>query len=69
MDLSPKVASVYKEVADYQDLLLLGDLPTITQEKRPYSWIRGACAGADDGREQELEGGRQVLQAGHDMSF
>ena len=42
MDLSPKVASVYKEVADYQDLLLLGDLPTITQEKRPYSWISGA---------------------------
>jgi len=42
MDLSPKVASVYKEVADYQDLLLLGDLPTITQEKRPYSWISTA---------------------------
>ena len=42
MDLSPKVASVYKEVADYQDLLLLGDLPTITQEKRPYSWISNA---------------------------
>ena len=42
MDLSPKMASVYKEVADYQDLLLLGDLPTITQEKRPYSWISNA---------------------------
>merc|ERR1719230_1813222 len=42
MDLSPKVASVYEEVADYQDLLLLGDLPTITQEKRPYSWISNA---------------------------
>ena len=42
MDLSPKVASVYKEVADYQDLLLLGDLPTISQEKRPYSWISTA---------------------------
>ena len=42
MDLSSKVASVYKEVADYQDLLLLGDLPTISQEKRPYSWISTA---------------------------
>ena len=61
--------AAYKEVSNYQDPLLLGDLATITQEKRPYSWIRGACAGADDGREQELEGGRQGLQAGHDMSF
>ena len=61
--------AAYKEVSNYQDLLLLGDLATITQEKRPYSWISGACAGADDGREQELEGGCQGLQAGHDMSF
>ena len=36
------VAATYKEVSNYQDLLLLGDLATITQEKRPYSWISGA---------------------------
>ena len=42
LDLSPRVAAAYKEVSDYQDLLLLGDLATITQEKRPYSWISGA---------------------------
>ena len=56
--------AAYKEVSNYQDLLLLGDLATITQEKRPYSWISSACAGADDGRERELEGGRQGLQDG-----
>ena len=38
------VAAAYKEVSNYQDLLLLGDLPTITQKKRPYSWISGALA-------------------------
>ena len=37
MDLSPKVASVYKEVADYQDLLLLRDVSTISEEKCPCS--------------------------------
>ena len=37
MDLSPKVASVYKEVADYQDLLLLRDVSTISGEKCPCS--------------------------------
>ena len=42
MNLSPSVAAAYKEVSNYQDLLLLGDLPTITQQKRPYSWISGA---------------------------
>ena len=42
MDLSPRVDAAYKEVSNYQDLLLLGDLATITQEKRPYSWISGA---------------------------
>ena len=42
MNLSPRVAAAYKEVSNYQDLLLLGDLATITQEKRPYSWISGA---------------------------
>jgi len=42
MSLSPRVAAAYKEVSNYQDLLLLGDLATITQEKRPYSWISGA---------------------------
>ena len=42
MDLNPRVAAAYKDLQDYQDLLLLGDLATITQEKRPYSWISGA---------------------------
>ena len=42
LNLSPVVDAVYKEVSSYQDLLLLGDLATITQEKRPYSWISGA---------------------------
>ena len=42
MNLSPSVAAAYKEVSNYQDLLLLGDLATITQEKRPYSWISTA---------------------------
>ena len=42
LDLSPRVDAAYKEVSNYQDLLLLGDLATITQEKRPYSWISGA---------------------------
>ena len=42
LDLNPRVAAAYKEVSNYQDLLLLGDLATITQEKRPYSWISGA---------------------------
>ena len=42
LNLSPEVAAIYKEVSNYQDLLLLGDLPTIAQEKRPYSWISGA---------------------------
>merc|ERR1719516_169850 len=42
MDLSPREAAAYKEGSDYQDLLLLGDPATITQEKRPYSWISGA---------------------------
>ena len=42
LKLSPRVDAAYKEVSNYQDLLLLGDLATITQEKRPYSWISGA---------------------------
>ena len=42
MNISPRVDAVFKEVSNYQDLLLLGDLATITQEKRPYSWISGA---------------------------
>ena len=42
LDLSPRVDAAYKEVSNYQDLLLVGDLATITQEKRPYSWISGA---------------------------
>ena len=42
MNISPRGDAVFKEVSNYQDLLLLGDLATITQEKRPYSWISGA---------------------------
>ena len=42
LDLNPRVAAAYKDLQDYQDLLLLGDLANITQEKRPYSWISGA---------------------------
>merc|ERR1719234_1522390 len=42
LKLSPRVEAAYKEVSNYQDLLLLGDLATITQEKRPYSWISSA---------------------------
>ena len=44
MNISPRVDAVFKEVSNYQDLLLLGDLATTTQEKekRPYSWISGA---------------------------
>ena len=30
LKLSPRVEAAYKEVSDYQDLLLLGDLATIT---------------------------------------
>ena len=30
MNLSPREAAAYKEVSNYQDLLLLGDLATIT---------------------------------------
>ena len=42
MNISPRVDAVFKEVSNYEDLLQLGDLATITQEKRPYSWISGA---------------------------
>ena len=37
LNLSPRVVAAYKEVSNY-----LGDLATITQEKRPYSWISDA---------------------------
>ena len=43
-DLSHNVRVAYKEVAMYKDLLLLGDLPTITQEKRPLEWITAATS-------------------------
>jgi hypothetical protein len=43
-DMSPTVRAAYKEVAMYKDLLLLGDLPTITQEKRPMEWISAATS-------------------------
>jgi len=39
---TPAVKIAVKEVALYKDLLLLGDLPTITQEKRIYEWIGAA---------------------------
>ena len=39
---NPAVKSAFKEVALYKDLILLGDLPTITQEKRPFEWILNA---------------------------
>ena len=42
LDLNPSVAEAWREVAMYRDLLMLGDLPTITQEKRPYEWIYSA---------------------------
>ena len=42
LDLSPSVTEAWREVAMYRDLLMLGDLPTITQEKRPYEWIYSA---------------------------
>ena len=42
LELNPSVAEACKEVAMYMDLLLLGDLPTITQEKRPFEWIYSA---------------------------
>ena len=33
LDLSPRVAAAYKEVSNYQDLLLLGDLATIKSDE------------------------------------
>lgn len=42
MALGPAVAEVLCEVSSYRDLLLLGDLASITQEKRLFEWIRGA---------------------------
>jgi len=39
LGLSPAVAKACKEVAMFRDLLLLGDLPTISQEKRLFEWI------------------------------
>ena len=39
---SPGAAAAYSEVVVYRDLLLLGDLATISQEKRPYQWIQQA---------------------------
>ena len=35
-------AFAYSEVVVYRDLLLLGDLATISQEKRPYQWLQQA---------------------------
>jgi len=38
----PNVMKACKEVATYRDLLMLGDLPTITQERRIYEWVHNA---------------------------
>jgi len=40
LEKNPSVAQAYEEVSVYRDLLLLGDLPTITQELRIYEWIK-----------------------------
>merc|ERR1712240_234541 len=40
--INPSVSEAQGEVSIYRDLLLLGDLPTITQERRPYEWIQAA---------------------------
>ena len=39
---SPSAAAAHREVLLYRDLLLLGDLATISQEKRPYQWLQQA---------------------------
>jgi len=44
LDLSPRVSEACSQVARFRDLLLLGDLPTITQEMRPYEWVYKAPA-------------------------
>merc|ERR1740131_193499 len=50
VELSPKVSEAFKEVAIFRDLLLLGDLPTITQELRPYEWIYTAPSMSETGQ-------------------
>jgi len=40
--IKPSVSEAQGEVSMYRDLLLLGDLPSITQEMRPYEWIQAA---------------------------
>merc|ERR1712142_1049377 len=42
VDKKPNVTKACREVATYRDLLMLGDLPTITQERRIYEWIHNA---------------------------
>ena len=39
---NPAVKTVIEEVALFKDLLLLGDLSTITQEKKHFEWILNA---------------------------
>ena len=51
MPLSLFVESAYQSVSLYRDLLLLGDLPTITQEKRPYEWIYSAHTLGETGKD------------------
>ena len=43
LDLKPSVMKAWEEVAMYRDLLMLGDLPTITQERRIYEWVYNAA--------------------------
>ena len=39
---SPSAAAAHREVLLYRDLLLLGDLATITQEEKTCQWIQQA---------------------------
>jgi len=39
LEMSPAVTKACKELDMFRDLLLLGDLPTISQEKRIFEWI------------------------------
>merc|ERR1712240_56695 len=40
--IKPSVSEAQVEVSMYRDLLLLGNLPSITQQRRPYEWIQAA---------------------------
>ena len=63
--------AAYKEVSNYQDLLLLGDLATITQEKRPYSWnaVLAPAPMMAWSENWRVAAKDSKLDSGHDMSF